>query len=252
MFQVDAAVNPGNSGGPLVTETGMVLGVTQAKLAGGEISNVGFATPANEVKRLLNSKKVAFATGGWERGSTGRHGEGGIGGDRIHPGDAGRRADADSFVLTGNGSLHEVQRPKPGAGMMMPRMPGFPQFATSRVEADASGEILHSTGGIQLAMLLGDAVQYLVEPLAEDGRETWETSSKCKIEEGNGNGNGRGRPFGGFGGPMGGPPNFPRPFGPRGMPGFPGGFDGPDNGRTTVRIGEEHATYTREARPAMP
>src|SRR5204862_4555825 len=64
VFQVDAAINPGNSGGPLLNESGAVLGVNIAKLAGEAVSNVGFATPSNEVARILRGKGVAFSSGG--------------------------------------------------------------------------------------------------------------------------------------------------------------------------------------------
>ena len=65
VLQIDASVNPGNSGGPMVGDTGLVLGVTKAKLAGEAISNVGFATPSNETKRWLTAQNVPFTTGGW-------------------------------------------------------------------------------------------------------------------------------------------------------------------------------------------
>lgn len=49
-IQTDAAVNPGNSGGPLVNLGGQVVGVNTAAARNGSI---GFAIPANLVKALL-------------------------------------------------------------------------------------------------------------------------------------------------------------------------------------------------------
>lgn len=43
-IQTDAAVNPGNSGGPVVTADGMLVGITTAKFQ--EADNIGFAIPA--------------------------------------------------------------------------------------------------------------------------------------------------------------------------------------------------------------
>jgi len=63
-FQIDAPVNPGNSGGPLVNEKGEVIGVVNAKLAGEVVSNVGFAVPINYAKPLLRDEGVEFATEG--------------------------------------------------------------------------------------------------------------------------------------------------------------------------------------------
>jgi serine protease Do len=49
-IQTDAAVNPGNSGGPLVNVAGQVVGVNSMAARNGSI---GFAIPANLVKGLL-------------------------------------------------------------------------------------------------------------------------------------------------------------------------------------------------------
>ncbi|MFQ5911589.1 MAG: trypsin-like peptidase domain-containing protein [Nitrospinota bacterium] len=64
VFQIDAAVNPGNSGGPLVNEEGEVIGVINAKLFGAVVSNVGFAVPINYAKPLLRDEAVDLATRG--------------------------------------------------------------------------------------------------------------------------------------------------------------------------------------------
>jgi len=61
-FQVDATVNPGNSGGPLVDERGHVVGVASALLSGLRISEVGFAVPAKQVRQLLRRAKISPAT----------------------------------------------------------------------------------------------------------------------------------------------------------------------------------------------
>ncbi|MDB5228793.1 MAG: trypsin-like serine protease [Bacteroidota bacterium] len=52
-IQTDAAVNPGNSGGPVVDHEGSLVGVTTAKFS--EANNVGFAIPANILKEELDS-----------------------------------------------------------------------------------------------------------------------------------------------------------------------------------------------------
>lgn len=52
-IQTDAAVNPGNSGGPVVNAEGLLVGVTTAKLT--EADNVGFAIPAKTVKEELDT-----------------------------------------------------------------------------------------------------------------------------------------------------------------------------------------------------
>ncbi len=52
LFQTDAAINEGNSGGPLVNLNGQVIGINTA--IAGNAQNIGFAIPVNDVKGLLN------------------------------------------------------------------------------------------------------------------------------------------------------------------------------------------------------
>ncbi len=53
-IQIDAAVNPGNSGGPLLNFRGEVVGVTTAIYSNtGTFSGVGFAIPSNTIQRIV-------------------------------------------------------------------------------------------------------------------------------------------------------------------------------------------------------
>ena len=53
LFQTDAAINQGNSGGPLVNINGEVIGINTAIASNAQ--NIGFAQPLNEVKGLISS-----------------------------------------------------------------------------------------------------------------------------------------------------------------------------------------------------
>ena len=48
MFQIDAAVNHGNSGGPVYDNTGEVIGIVTAKYSDEGIEGLGFAIPIND------------------------------------------------------------------------------------------------------------------------------------------------------------------------------------------------------------
>ena len=52
-FQIDATVNPGNSGGPLLNDRGEVIGVIVAKVKTEVAERIGFAIPLAEAKSLL-------------------------------------------------------------------------------------------------------------------------------------------------------------------------------------------------------
>ncbi len=54
LFQTDAAINEGNSGGPLVNLDGEVIGINTAVAANGA-QNIGFSIPINDVGGLIKS-----------------------------------------------------------------------------------------------------------------------------------------------------------------------------------------------------
>jgi S1-C subfamily serine protease len=56
IIQLDAAVNPGNSGGPLVNLLGQVVGVNTAiQSETGTFTGIGFAVPSDTIKREIDS-----------------------------------------------------------------------------------------------------------------------------------------------------------------------------------------------------
>lgn len=53
LIQTDASVNGGNSGGPLVSKSGKLFGVVNAKMTGLGVEGIGFAVPAERIKKAL-------------------------------------------------------------------------------------------------------------------------------------------------------------------------------------------------------
>ncbi len=54
MFQVDAAVNEGNSGGPVYNAMGEVVGIVTAKYSSNGVEGLGFAIPVNDIKTIAD------------------------------------------------------------------------------------------------------------------------------------------------------------------------------------------------------
>lgn len=57
MFQMDAAVNRGNSGGPVYNSNGQVIGITTAKYSGILSEGLGFAIPINDALKIAADLK---------------------------------------------------------------------------------------------------------------------------------------------------------------------------------------------------
>ena len=55
LVQIDGELNPGNSGGPVTDSRGNLVGVSVAKVR--DAKKIGFAVPAQKVKKLLNGEK---------------------------------------------------------------------------------------------------------------------------------------------------------------------------------------------------
>jgi serine protease Do len=52
-IQTDAAINEGNSGGPLINSLGQVIGINSSKIGGTGVEGLGFAIPINVVKAKI-------------------------------------------------------------------------------------------------------------------------------------------------------------------------------------------------------
>ena len=66
-IQVDAAVNPGNSGGPLANLRGQIVGINTAIFSRtGDFSGIGFAIPSNQARRVYEDiRETGRFVRGW-------------------------------------------------------------------------------------------------------------------------------------------------------------------------------------------
>jgi serine protease Do len=53
LIQTDAAINSGNSGGPLLNLAGNVIGINQVKISSAGIEGLGFAIPSDQAKPII-------------------------------------------------------------------------------------------------------------------------------------------------------------------------------------------------------
>ena len=224
-IQVDAPINPGNSGGPVVNDAGEVIGVASAKLAGSSVTSVGFASPANELRKLMSSSQIAVNVA--QRGAA-------LAGpavfQKVRPsvcfikvrGSSGGR----TVSLAYNGSFTESQSFNPG-NMRFGAFPMMPSHTSDRgtVRVNSMGEILGYTGEEHLPFVLGPIGMFFIERLDPYSETQWsheETSTLQRIKRAD-----RGPLGRGFA-----PPRIP--FGPRGPGGSPFGRDKPDEVIDTI------------------
>ena len=55
LLQISASINPGNSGGGVFDQNGKLIGLVVAKSSGSDVEGLGFAIPADTVKKIADS-----------------------------------------------------------------------------------------------------------------------------------------------------------------------------------------------------
>ena len=72
VFQTDASINGGNSGGALINAYGQVVGITSAKVASADVEGLGFAIPIDDALPIVSDlMSYGYVTGRPSLGITG-------------------------------------------------------------------------------------------------------------------------------------------------------------------------------------
>jgi len=182
LFQIDANVNPGNSGGPLIDEKGNVVGIASALLAGESVDPVGFAVPADEALALLKQHNIAGLAGTQSEILPGpelarrvmpsvplvkvRLGPGGVG-----------SAEQRVVKFTGSCMTSSLVR----RGGMLGSIPGLAKQDSGKLLVDSFGEIEAFEGEVRVP-LLGDWLGSIgIETLPGDRRKQWKSVRSVAI-----------------------------------------------------------------------
>jgi len=206
-LQLDVAVNPGNSGGPLVDETGAVVGIVNAKLSGAVIAKVGFAIPIKFACEMLERNKIKFESAELDAKA--------IGGPAL----AKKITPAVFFVETeiGPGGHNQFSNFKFSAKGSLKRTDGQ-EMVQSNAIVGADGTILDSSDETRLPLMLGTLCEMPFEllPGSIGSQKSWSESGIAMV-------------------PL--PTELPKVrretnrFDPFGLHGFRGGFPGMRGGR---------------------
>ncbi len=182
VLQVDASINPGNSGGPIINDQGQVVGIASAKLVDDDVTNVGFAVPVNDVRKLLSEKQVSVP-----KADEGEKLDGPALARKVTPAvcyikvTIGPTA-SENYVLTARGSqttrtLNKSRRMQPGT------VAETEDFENVKVKVNHLGEIDDAEDAPSLPFSLGSQAMVGIESMPEAGDETWGHQVKLSLAQ---------------------------------------------------------------------
>lgn len=192
-FQIDAPLNHGNSGGPVLSDRGEVVGVASSGITGSDVEGLGFAAPAETVLALMTAEKLTRAGGAATAP---------LGGPAL----VARAAKSVAFVeargqrtpkavisppirFVSNAMTQRTQKAAVD-GFGRPMGPGFgrsmgsgfapPLFAAGTLRADSFGEIHELSNDMQASTGMA-YIGLVIETLDPDGRDAWSESETVDV-----------------------------------------------------------------------
>jgi serine protease Do len=180
-FQIDAAVNPGNSGGPVVNDHGQVLGVASSKLIGMELTRVGFCVPAERVLSLLKANKVTATDSG-----SGKALAGPALVEAVAPSVAlitvtiGPQAISGELVRIRTSGSFRTKNETNNRRMVMFSFPNM-TFNSGSLNVDSYGNVDSFQAPNQLPFLAGPMALLTVHQFDPSGRSSWTVRKRIKV-----------------------------------------------------------------------
>jgi serine protease Do len=180
LIQTDAAVNHGNSGGPVVNEMGQVIGIAAAKIERLDVMNVSFIQPSNYVADLLKSQNVTFKQGGQAdvlKGSAlGKAVVPSVGLFLVTKGPNTDRVERKTLTYKGTSKSTTTKT----NGTVID---GQPMTDTGRMVVNREGSIVDSKSDHELPFLMGRICELFVEPFPPGGESKWRWSRMTRVNE---------------------------------------------------------------------
>jgi len=159
-IQIDVQVTQGHTGGPLVDNSGNVVGVVAAPLIGVVDSKVSFGVPSNKIKPLLERHRVSVVTANSARQSISQlesAAKASTGLITVKGSD-----DTKTFDLTWRLSCN-----------------GYTKVGTMR--ADNWGVVTENTSAAQLPYLTGSAASLFLNELTRQNSPNWKTTKQTEM-----------------------------------------------------------------------
>ena len=175
-FQLDAVVNPGNSGGPVVTEKGHVAGVAKAALEGEGIVSVGLAVTSNDVRRMLERNQLKYRvppeSDDYLRGpDLAKKVAPAVALLKVTSGDGGVGIAQQRVISYDASYLPNVDRDKP----VVPALGGYAINESGKTLANAFGEVDYCDGKLGLPCLMGALGTMGLETFPREDVDQWQS-----------------------------------------------------------------------------
>jgi len=174
-LQIDAAINSGNSGGPIINNFGEVIGVASAKLTGVEVSSVGLCIPAETVNQFLKKHGIVQNGPDLNKSLSGpelvSRSQPGIAFVKVTSGGSGDQTHSvvafSSFVSKMQSGSRSLLKFRPSDSSL--------SLGSGNMKVTRRGKIVDVEEEPQLPFLLGGPSSLLMLELPADDRSKWTT-----------------------------------------------------------------------------